>query len=98
MAVRSSGATTAARKACRGAESMLCVQDRVRRKSIANVEDDGTGMSASDIADGRCVKTIVSTSPMRLAIDAATKVDNEAIMPAAKKRVPSLSKLRLNLS
>lgn len=59
MAVRFSGGRALARKAERGATSMVWVQARRTRKSMANGRDDGMGIMARQIAEGRWVKTIV---------------------------------------
>lgn len=59
IAVRFSGGRAAAKKALRGATSMLCEQARRIRKAKAAGRAEGTGMSARQMADGRWVKTIV---------------------------------------
>jgi len=45
------------------------------RNSIAKGREDGIGINARKIAEGRCVKTIVLTLPKRLAIEDATSID-----------------------
>lgn len=56
---------------------------------MAKTTLDGRGMSARKIDDGRCVKTIVFTLPIRLEIDEATSEEAEEMMLVVKKRVPS---------
>jgi hypothetical protein len=58
-AVRSLGNTTAARKAERGAESMDCVEARMRRRAALGRRVVGNGMNDKQMADGRWVNTIV---------------------------------------
>jgi NCAIR mutase (PurE)-related protein len=96
-AVLSPGSTTADRKAAFGAMSMEANEDRTTRKKIDQEREDGAGMRERAIADGRCVKTIVRTRPMRLDRDAATKDEAAERMPVAKKREPSEPAVRPNL-
>lgn len=59
IAVRFSGGRAAAKKALRGATSMLCEQARRIKKVKAAGRADGTGMRARQMADGKWVKTMV---------------------------------------
>jgi len=70
-AVRSFANTTAERNADLGAWSIELRVERPIRRQIVSHNDCGTGKSAKNIAEGRCVKTIVFTRPMRLAIEEA---------------------------
>jgi hypothetical protein len=75
------------------------------RKSMANGKEDGTGIKARAMAEGKCVNTIVCqelstellstlealtwTFPMRLAIEEATSMEMEDMMLVVKKSDPS---------
>ena len=67
-AVRSFGSTTAERKALRGAWSMEARLALITKRATVGASDPGSGTSESRIALGRCVKTMVFTSPMRFAM------------------------------
>lgn len=58
-AVRSAGRITAARNAERGPASMDCVHARRIRNVMARISEDGRGIRARKIAEGRWVKTMV---------------------------------------
>lgn len=58
-AVRSLGKTAEARKAERGATSIDCVQERRTRKRVARGKEEGIGIKAREMVEGRCVNTIV---------------------------------------
>lgn len=73
-AVRSSGSTTAARKALLGAWSMAFRLARETRSVIVNQSDAGNGMSERKIALGRWVNTMVLTNPIRLAMADAKRL------------------------
>lgn len=51
-------------------------------------------MRAKKIADGRCVKTIVGTRPMRRERGAAMREEMEERMPATKKSEPRVAGVR----
>lgn len=87
-AVRSPGRTTTERKAALGAMSIEARDDRRMRKKREPAREDGTGMSARAIADGRCVKTMVRMRPMRLERDDATSEEIAERIPITKKIVP----------
>lgn len=59
MAVRLSDGRTLARKADRGATSILWVHERRMRNIKASGSEDGIGIIARHTADGRCVKAMV---------------------------------------
>ncbi|OKP08250.1 hypothetical protein PENSUB_5617 [Penicillium subrubescens] len=59
MAVRLSEGSAAARKAERGATSMFCEHARRTRNVSASGKLLGTEIRARQIAEGKCVNTIV---------------------------------------
>jgi hypothetical protein len=97
-AVLSSGSTTIDRNAALGAISIDAKDDLTMRKAIEPDSEGGTGMSASAIADGKCVKTMVRTSPMRRERGTATRDDAAERRPVVKNRVPRVPSGRLNLT
>src|SRR5215213_7391251 len=72
-AVRSSGYTTATTYDCRAGTSIWESAKRARSKASARPRLGEKGMAASKTLEGRWVKTIVFTSPMRFASRAATR-------------------------
>jgi hypothetical protein len=76
---------------------MLCEQARRIKKVKAAGRAEGTGMSARQMADGRWVKTMVLTLPMRLAMEDATSMDAAEIRLVVKKIEPSSPSGRENL-
>jgi hypothetical protein len=82
----------------RGAESMLIVQDRKIRKVAARGSEEGIGMRARKMPEGRCVNTIVFMFPKRLAIEDARSMETALMAPVTKKMVPSFPSERENLS
>jgi hypothetical protein len=70
-AVLSFGSTTAERNADLGAWSMEAKVERPIRRQMVNASELGTGKSAKKTAEGRWVKTMVLTRPMRLETDEA---------------------------
>ena len=96
-AVLSPGSTTAERNAALGAMSIDAIDERRMTKKIAHGRDAGTGMRERAIAEGRCVKTIVLTRPIRLERDAATMEEAAERRPVVKKREPRAPSARLNL-
>lgn len=89
IAVRLSLGSAAAKNAERGATSMFWEQARRTRKVNASGRSEGTGISAKNIADGRCVKTIVRTLPIRFAMEEAISIEPAEMMLVVKKIEPS---------
>ena len=56
------------------------------------------GIRANAKAEGRCVKTMVLTRPMRFEREAARMEESAERMPVVKKREPRLAVDMLNLS
>jgi hypothetical protein len=67
---------------------MLWVQARPTSKAVAQARESGTAINARQMADGRCVKTIAFTFPIRLAMIPATSVLIAETMEVAKKMAP----------
>ena len=88
IAVLSFGSTTAARKADRGATSILCVQLLRIRNIIAKGRLFGSPIQAKAIADGRWVNTIVLTLPKRFAMLAATRTESAEMILVVKNSDP----------
>ena len=78
MAVRSSGRTTAAMKAVRGAWSMLFRPVRMKNKIMVRTRLRGAGKKRTAVLEGMCVKTMVLIRPSLLASGPAKMVDSEA--------------------
>ena len=76
---------------------MLCVQARRIRNAIARMTFEGRGIRARQMADGRWVKTMVCTNPMRFDREEATRFEAEVMILVTKKRVPSWPSGRENL-
>lgn len=74
---------------------MDCVEARSTTNNIARGREVGMPIIARQMADGRCVNTIVLTLPNRLAIDAATRTDAACTILVLKKNVPSWPSLML---
>jgi hypothetical protein len=87
--VLSPGKTTMEIKAALGAISIEASEDLRMRKKIPPAREEGKGISASAIAERRCVKTIVLMRPICLDSDAATREEIAERMPVTKKRDPS---------
>jgi hypothetical protein len=97
-AVLSSGRTTIDRNAALGAISIDAKDDLTIRKKIEPESEGGTGISARAMADGRCVKAIVRTSPIRLESGTATRDETAERRPVVKNKVPRGPSRRLNLT
>ncbi len=69
--------------------SIDAIEERTTRKTIAQVSEEGTGMRANANAEGRCVKTIVLTRPMRFESEAARREETAERMPVMKNSEPS---------
>lgn len=69
--VLSPGKTIMEMKAALGAISIRASEDLRRRKKIPPAREDGMGISASAIAEGGCVKTMVLIRPKCLDNDAS---------------------------
>ena len=78
MAVRSSGRTTAAMNAVRGAWSMLFKPVRMKNSIIVKNRLVGAGKNRTAVLEGRWVKTMVLIRPSLLASGPAKMVDSEA--------------------
>ena len=57
----------------------------------------GNGIRERKMAEGKCVKTMVLISPIRLASEDAARFEMEETMFVAKNRVPSWPSEILNL-
>ena len=68
----------------------------VRREKIAQGGDVGTRIRARAIAEGRCVKTIVFTRPIRLEREEAMTEEKAETSPVVKKREPTSPAWRPN--
>lgn len=76
---------------------MFCMQDRRMRNVMDNHAWLGSGIRARKMAEGKCVKTMVLISPIRLASEDAARFEMEEMMFVAKNRVPSWPSGILNL-
>ena len=90
-AVRSDGSTMAAMYACRVGTSICDSANRPSRMTMAAPSVGANGTSMSSTFDGRCVKTIVFTSPMRRSTQAADRADAPASKFAPKKMAPMVA-------
>ena len=75
---------------------MFCRHDLRNRKVIAKPTLPGSGTKARKIADGKCVKTIVFTRPIRFAMDEATRLEIELAMFVVKNRLPRVPSATAN--
>ncbi len=66
------------------------------RNVMARPTEDGKGMRARHTAEGRWVKTMVLTRPMRLAMEEATRLEADEMRFVTKKSVPSLPSASAN--
>ena len=76
---------------------MFCMQDRRMRNIIDSHAELGSGIRARKMAEGKCVKTMVLISPIRLASEDAARFEMEEIIFVVKNRVPSWPSGILNL-
>ena len=76
---------------------MFCKHDRKTRNIIAKPALLGKGIKERKIAEGKCVKAIVLTCPMRFAMDEATRLEIPEIIFVVKKRVPRSPSVIANL-
>ena len=67
------------------------------RKKIPTDNDGESGIRAKAIAEGRWVKTMVGTRPMRFASEAAKSAERAERMAPIEKRVPRAEGERENL-
>lgn len=95
-AVRSSGSTTADRKALLGAWSMELRLARETRSVMVSHSDVGNGMSERKIALGRWVNTIVLTNPIRFAMADAKRLPMLETNCAVAIMLPSWPSGKLN--
>jgi hypothetical protein len=95
-AVRSSGNTTAERKALLGAWSMALRLARETRRVMVSQSDVGNGMSERNIALGKWVNTIVLTKPIRFAMADAKRLPMLETNCADAMMLPSWPSGRLN--
>src|SRR5215831_5227320 len=89
--VRSLGRTTAATKDCRVGTSISTRASRQRNSRIATLKVGAKGTAIRNKLDGKCVKTIVFTSPMRRASHAAPRCDTALRTCTAKNTNPRIS-------
>ena len=90
-AERSSGSTTAIVYDCRVGTSICEMENRTSSTAIASDSVGMSGTSTRSTFEGRCVATIVFTSPMRRAIHAADSAETPASRFAPKKIAPSVA-------
>jgi hypothetical protein len=75
---------------------MDAMEERTSSKKIAQGSDEGMGMRANAKAEGKCVKTMVLTRPMRFEREAARIEESAERMPVTKNREPRAAVDRLN--
>ena len=75
---------------------MDAMEERTTKKKMAQGNDEGMGMRANAKAEGRCVKTIVLTRPMRFEREAARMDERAERRPVMKNREPSAALERSN--
>jgi hypothetical protein len=85
--VRSDGLTTAITYDSRVGTSISTSASRARNSALAIVPVGGAGAARRKRLDGRCVQTIVFSSPMRLASQAAARWDRAFNTRAAKNNL-----------
>ena len=90
-AERSSGSTIAIVYDCRVGTSICEMEKRRSSTAIASGCVGMSGTSARSTLEGRCVATIVFTSPMRRAMAAAESAENPASTLAPKKIAPRVA-------
>ena len=89
-AVRSLGSTTATTYAWRVGTSICESSERASRSAIATPGSGRTAIAASSTFEGRWVKTIVRSRPIRPASRTATWNESAWRMPIAKKTIASV--------
>src|SRR5438128_12423843 len=80
-AARSTGTTTAITYELRVGTSICDRALRASRSAITDARLDAKGTSNRRMLDGKCVNTIVLTSPIRLAIRVAARYENAENTP-----------------
>src|SRR5215471_15158102 len=88
-AARSSGGTIAMTYELRVGTSICDKAPRMSRRAITQPRFGANGMAMRHRLDGRCVNTMVFTSPIFFAIRTATKYENAENKPVPKKMVPA---------
>src|SRR5918999_1364086 len=88
-AARSGGVTTAITYEERGGTSICDSAARANRHASAISSDGATAATIRNTLAGMCVNTIVLTSPIRRAIQAATGNENADSSPDQKKKTPA---------
>src|SRR5437773_7671296 len=88
-AARSTGTTTAITYELRVGTSICDRALRASKSAITDARLGANGTSKRRMLDGRCVNTIVLTSPIRLAMRVATRYENAENTPVQKKIVPA---------
>jgi len=96
--VRSSGLTTAMTYDWRVGTSISTSPSRRRNSPAATGKLGAKGTVARRRLDGMCVKTIVFTSPIRLASQAAAMCESAFMARAPKKSAPTTASLTWNRS
>ena len=91
---RSSGVTTAMTYELRVGTSICESRLRTHRSAITCTGRRQNGIATRHRFAGRCVNTIVLTSPMRLAMRTATRYESALSTPVAKKSVPATASER----
>src|SRR5215831_12922962 len=89
--VRSLGRTTAATKDCRVGTSISTSASRQRNSRIATLKVGAKGTAIRNRLEGKCVRTIVFTSPMRRASHAAPRCETALRTCTAKNTKARLS-------
>src|SRR5437667_5185746 len=97
-AARSEGVTTAITYELRVGTSICDSALRMRRRTMTQDKLGRKGMRIRSTFAGRCVNTMVFTSPMRLEIRTATRYENADRTPVQKKIVPATAVDSSNLS
>src|SRR5437764_2076985 len=82
------GATKAATYDCRVGTSISTKASRAKNNKIANFADGAKGTAISSRLEGKCVKTIVFTNPIRRASHAAPRCERAFKTWTTKKTIP----------
>src|SRR6266581_4360075 len=89
--VRSLGRTTAETYDWRVGTSISTSASRHRNSTIATFNEGANAVATKNMLEGKCVKTMVFTSPMRRANHAAPRWEAAFSKCTAKNRTPRLS-------
>lgn len=96
-AERSSSETNAMVYACLTGTSICEMQNLKINIAVAKIKFGIKGIKINRTLEGKCVKTIVLTSPNRFAIRSANNVDMPAARLTVKSILPSMPGFTLNL-